>query len=393
MPWWHLIWFVIGLELQRKCAFKAPNSIKHIPKWIVYFSCQLDAFPFVSYIWWWEKIIIYCVWISVTALTVDLVINFWISIHVYAALLHHTCLLCCVWLPSIGNVCVALLYLSLYGINLYVSYFKCYSVCIPQQCLAISGNYKNTHLFLMSLNLIFTVHIPNCGMIVLLYVLNFIFPFIAFLSSSSVIFLNGFLNMCHSIILPSLPASILCGITILLGSVCISNSAINNDQFFFKWAESILTVSISPSLSWDISTYISFTTLSFLLWHTFLKCPVLPQPEHVFPHAGHCLSTCTPPQYWYDCHCDVQITGALALSSFGLFAIFTLLNCLDSVRVSNTVACTLCASTHFAHASTPPLVIWSSLLVAVSSVMISSNMCLSLRLWMNCSLSYLSISW
>ena len=79
------------------------------------------------------------------------------------------------------------------------------------------------------------------------------------------------------------------GITILLVPACVSNSAINNDQFLFKCTESILTVSILPSLySWDTSTHISFTALSLLLQHTFLKCLVLPQPTHVFPYARHC---------------------------------------------------------------------------------------------------------
>ena len=148
------------------------------------------------------------------------------------------------------------------------------------QCLAsqtvpdhFQGTTKNTHLFLMSLNLIVTVHIPNCVMIVLLYILNFICPFIVFLSSSSVTFLNSFLNVYHSIILPLLPVSILYGITILLIITDFCSNEPNQYSLF----------SILPLLSWEISTSISFTTLFLLLWHTFLKCPVLPQP-HMFSH-------------------------------------------------------------------------------------------------------------
>ena len=205
--------------------------------------------------------------------------------------------------------------------------------------------------------------------------------------------LNSLLSMCHGIMLPLLPVSILYRIIILLVPACISNSAINNDQFLFRCTESILTVSILSLLySLDISTSMSFTALSLLLWHTLLKCLVLPQPAHVFLYAGHCLSGCTPPQYWHGCCCDVQPTRALTLSSFGLKDIFTLSNCLDSVSVSHTAACTLYTPTLFAQASTPLLVKWSSLLVTVSSFMISSNICLSLRPWMNCSLSCLSIS-
>ena len=41
--------------------------------------------------------------------------------------------------------------------------------------------------------------------------------------------LNNYLNVNNGIMLPSLPLSILYGITILLVPACVSNSAINND--------------------------------------------------------------------------------------------------------------------------------------------------------------------
>ena len=133
---------------------------------------------------------------------------------------------------------------------------------------------------------------------------------------------------------PLLPVSILYGITVLVAPAHISNSTINNDQFFFRCTESILTVSSSPSLyPCDASSSSSFTTWSLLLQHTFLKCLVLPQPTHVFPYARHCLGMCTPPQYWHGCCCDVRPSGPLVLSSFGFFAIVALLNCLDFVMV------------------------------------------------------------
>ena len=39
------------------------------------------------------------------------------------------------------------------------------------------GTTRNTHLFLIFLNLITTTHVPNCVMFVLLYVLSLIWPF------------------------------------------------------------------------------------------------------------------------------------------------------------------------------------------------------------------------
>ena len=200
--------------------------------------------------------------------------------------------------------------------------------------------------------------------------------------------------MNNGIMLPLLLLSILYGITILLAPACISNSAVNDDQFLFKCTESILTVSISPSLyPCGTSSSSSFHAQSLLLWHTFLKCLVLPQTAHIFPYTGYCLSTFTPPQYQHGHHCDVRSSGPLVLPSFGFFTIFTLSNCLDSVIVFKTAVWVLCASTLFAQASMPPLVMWSSSLAVVNSFIISSSMYLSFKPLMNCSFSCLSISW
>ena len=216
-----------------------------------------------------------------------------------------------------------------------------------------------------------------------------------FLSLASISLGNNFLNMYHGIMLPSLPMSILYGTVILLSPAHISNLAVSIDRFLFIYTEIIiLIVSISPLLySWDISCSISFTTLIVLLWQTFLKCPTLLYPTHVLPYAGHYLSWCTPPQYLHGCCCMVQLTGALALPSFVFLYICTLSNCLDLVRVFSTTAWALYTSTFLAHTSIPPLVMWSSFLVAISSFIISSNMYFSFRLWMKCSLSCLPTSW
>ena len=117
---------------------------------------------------------------------------------------------------------------------------------------------------------------------------------------------KSLLNMYHSIMLLSLPISILYGIVTLLLPACISNSAVNSDQFLLICTESILIVSILPLLySSDVSSSISFTTLLLLLLHTFLKCCILPHPAHIFPYTGHCLSRCTLPQYWHGYCCNI----------------------------------------------------------------------------------------
>ena len=146
--------------------------------------------------------------------------------------------------------------------------------------------------------------------------------------------------MNNGIMLPLL--HILYKITLLLAPAHISASASNNDQYLFKCTDSILTVSISPSLySCGASSSSSFTAWCLLLWHIFLKCLVLPKPAHILPYARHCLSTCTPPQYWHGCCCDVGSSRPLVLPTFGFFTIFTLLNCLDSVMLCKVVQVTV----------------------------------------------------
>ena len=104
-------------------------------------------------------------------------------------------------------------------------------------------------------------------------------------------FCNSLLNMCHGIMLPLLPISILYGTIILLSTACISNSAINSDQFLFTCIESILTVSILPLLyCWDVS-------------HYFIYCPTssavayfLEMSQLATPHT--CLPICWTLSWW-----------------------------------------------------------------------------------------------
>ena len=105
-----------------------------------------------------------------------------------------------------------------------------------------------------------------------------------------------FLNIYQGIIFPSLPVSILYGITMLLLPKHISNLVFNIDWFLLMHTELILTISRSSSVySCDISYSISLTTLFFLLWHTFQKCPILLHSVHALLYTGHCLGWWIPP--------------------------------------------------------------------------------------------------
>ena len=147
-----------------------------------------------------------------------------------------------------------------------------------------------------------------------------------------------------------------------------------------------------------------FTAFLGCLYLYLIYCPITSAVAYFLEVSGLArTSTCLPicwalPQWvhsatilaWLSLQCPAnQSTSVVFLLAFLIF----LPNCFNSVNVSNTAACAICTTTHFAKTSTPPLVIWSSLLVALSSFKISSNMCLLLRPWMNCSLSCLSISW
>ena len=177
-------------------------------------------------------------------------------------------------------------------------------------------------------------------------------PFNGLLSLASVTLGNNFLNMCQGIMLPSLPVSILYGTVSLLLPAHVANSEVHIDQFLYICTESILTVSISPLLSVGTSLapfclFLYFFCCSIPSWNA----PSCHTPHtHILPYTEHCLSWCNPPQYLHGCHCDVQPTGALVVSSFAFFDTFILLNCLDSVSIFKTAACALCASTLFAQA-------------------------------------------
>ena len=93
--------------------------------------------------------------------------------------------------------------------------------------------------------------------------------------------LNNFLNMNNGIILPSLPISILYGISMVFPPACICSFAVIKDQFLFKWTESKLTVS---SLPWLISC----TSSTYRLVHSSLSSALVHLLEMV-----HLSASCT----------------------------------------------------------------------------------------------------
>ena len=142
---------------------------------------------------------------------------------------------------------------------------------IPISACPLLGTTKNTQHFLMFLNFMNTVHVPNYMILVLIVCVK---PDMILYGSLKLVYcdvLKYFLNMWNGIILPSLPVLTLYGFSTLFLPANVSKLAVITDWFLFTCTESILTISICPS--WDSCTAlmcISCTACSFLLLQTFL---------------------------------------------------------------------------------------------------------------------------
>ena len=77
-------------------------------------------------------------------------------------------------------------YLSIYRINVYINYVECICVWNVQQCVPITGNYKNWQVFLLFLHSISTLYVSNSVIVVLLYVFNIMWFFTVVTSCSFV---------------------------------------------------------------------------------------------------------------------------------------------------------------------------------------------------------------
>ena len=200
-------------------------------------------------------------------------------------------------------------------------------------------------------------------------------PFMDPFSCSSDIFLNSFLNIYSGIMLPSLPISILYGISTVVLPTCISRCAVISNRFLFRYTELILTVSIPSSWgSWHTSpfpthalhglSYSCIPSWSGLFSHIWCK---------FFHRAGHCLGAWLPPQYLHGCFWYTGCVVSLSWLPFGFWAILILSNFCDSVILFNMAACAHCTSTLLAHANTSLIVVCLLLSLAVSSLITSPH--------------------
>ena len=148
---------------KEKCAFKAPNTIKHITKFVVYYLHHLAAFSFVCIcVARRSKIVNYINWCVLLPLNIGSLFVDCTSCHVCTAI--------CVGLHFLLVVCFALLPLYLYRVKFIFMISREAASCIPISTSPLLRTTKNTQHFLMFLNFMNTVHVPNCMILVLLYV-------------------------------------------------------------------------------------------------------------------------------------------------------------------------------------------------------------------------------
>ena len=116
---------------------------------------------------------------------------------------------------------------------------------------------------------------------------------------------------------------------------------------------------------------------------TSAYCPEMASLSALCAHLAICqalLGRCVLSQYLHD-SCDGVLCCAvlLRLPVHVCLDTFIISNSLDSVIALSTVAWVLCASTLFAYAETLPLVVCLSLLTVINSLIINSNMLLSMN--------------
>ena len=107
---------------------------------------------------------------------------------------------------------------------------------------------------------------------------HFMFPFTDLFNCSLLMLLNSFQNMYSGMRLPSLPVSILYGISKAVSPHCISKCAIISDHFLFKYNESMLSF-----------YFFSLGVWPNLYFH-FMHCAVSLTPTDLpkVPHLAAC---------------------------------------------------------------------------------------------------------
>ena len=109
---------------------------------------------------------------------------------------------------------------------------------MPSKGCLFLGTTEKLHIFILLLFSVFTVHLPNCVIIVLLYILNLMSFFIA--TSFSLVDLGYYLlKMWKGIMLPSLPESVLYDNNNLAWLDDVFKFAVMTEHLLFKLVESI----------------------------------------------------------------------------------------------------------------------------------------------------------
>ena len=176
---------------------KHPMSLKTSPNHVCIFCHHGNAALFVCiYIIQWMEIINWYVLITWLAMTIGVLFY---GLHSCCCFLCHHPWLCCICTSYYASVCF--LFSCLFGTLLLVSelnqYFKLIKFSamvsgIPNSACPFPGTTKKHAFFVTFLNLIWTMHMPNCVMCVQLYVFNLMFPFTDLFSLSSPMFANNF---------------------------------------------------------------------------------------------------------------------------------------------------------------------------------------------------------
>ena len=221
-----------------------------------------------------------------------------------------------------------------------------------------------------------TLHLPNCVIVVLLYVLSVVVSFVV-TNVSSVVLGNHFLNILNGIILPSQPRSTLYDTLIV---ACLDNVfcfATIAAWFELKLIKFIFTILMPGSCSWMTHTGLgpSEDCLKVVDLATVVAPLTICQESSWFMLLSAVLA------FLFG---DYHVTCILfcPLSPFSWCVIAS--KVLDSHRLLITAVWTLWFSSPFAHAKIVSLGIVTSSQHFVSSLITSANISWLFKPWMNC---------
>ena len=115
---------------------------------------------------------------------------------------------------------------------------------IPNKGCPFPGTTKKLHIICLLMCSIFTLHMPNCVFIVLLYFFNWIFLFLVAANCSFVGQGNNLLYKCKGIMFPSLPVSTFHGAIIETWFDDTFRFSVITNHLLLKIIDFIFTVSI-----------------------------------------------------------------------------------------------------------------------------------------------------